>query len=191
MDKDSQNSTDENEEINLPDADFSELDEKADNLRTNEEIERLKAEVEDNKDKYIRALAELENFKKRALKERSDLLKYQGEKVLLDMLDIFDNLELALQYSEADPGKVKAGLELIYKSCVDTFAKWDVKAESGLDKEFDPAKHNAISKVQMEGKKSGVIINELKKAFFYKDKLLRPGEVVVAEEVKGGEKEGE
>ena len=185
------NSQDENadEEINLPDADFSVLDEENKTQYTGDrallaDFERMKAENDENKDKYIRALAEMENYKKRSLKERSDLLKYQGEKVLLDMLEIIDNLELAIQYAEADPGKVREGLDLIHKRFREILAKWDVKAESGLDKEFDPSKHNALSKVPVEGKKAGTVVNELKKAYFYKDKLLRPAEVVVADEPK-------
>jgi molecular chaperone GrpE len=185
------NNDDENadEEINLPDADFSELDEEV--RQESGDIEKLRAESEELKDKYIRALAEFENYKKRALKEMADLRKYQGEKILYDMLEIIDNLELAQQYAEADPSKVKEGLDLIHKRFKDTLAKWDVKGESALEKEFDPAKHSAISKVPIEGKKAGTVVNELKKAYFYKDKLLRPGEVVVAEEFKQPEETDE
>ncbi len=183
------------EEINLPDADFSALEEDDNAIEVTAgvtesvmaEIEKLKAESEDHRDKYIRSLAEFENFKKRALKEKSELLKYQGERILFDMLEIIDNLELALQYADADPIKIKEGMDLIHKLFKETLQKWDVKSESALDKEFDPSKQNALSKVPVEGKKAGIVVNEFKKAYFYKDKLLRPAEVVVSDEYKAPE----
>ncbi len=190
----------------LRDADFSKLEVEqaegggssaAGDEALKAKIIQLTAEVEEHKDKYLRALAELENYKKRALRERSELLKYQGERVLNDMLAIVDNLELALKHSATDPVKVREGLELIHKQFVDTLARWEVRAESGIGKEFDPSRYQAISKVKVEGNKPGTIVEELKRAYFYKDKLLRPGEVVIADggtgqnEAQAGDASGE
>lgn len=156
----------------------------------------LKAEVEEFKAKYLRALADLENYKKRAMKERSELLKYQGEKVFFDILEIVDNLELALDHAEAEPDKLKEGLELIHKRFVDILGKWEVRSASGLGEEFDPNRHAALSRVPADGTKPGLIVNELKKAYFYKDRLLRAGEVVVTADMEpktddsGSEAEG-
>lgn len=152
----------------------------ASNSASTQEISRLKAEVEENKDKYLRALAEMENYKKRTLKERSELLKYQGEKMIYDLLEVLDNLELAVSHSSADPAKLKAGLELIHKLFVDVLSRWEIRGVSSVGKEFDPSQHQALSKVAVDDAKPGTIINEFKKAYFYKDKLLRPGDVVVA-----------
>lgn len=150
-------------------------------------IQELKAALEealkgqeDYKDKYIRSLADFENFKKRSIKERSEMLKYQGERVFVDILEVVDNLELAIQYSEADAGKLRDGIKMIYKILVDILGRWEVRSESGIGKDFDPSKHAAISKVVLADAKPGTITNELKKTYFFKDKLLRPGEVVVA-----------
>jgi molecular chaperone GrpE len=142
----------------------------------------LKQELAETKDKYLRALAELENYKKRALKDRSDLLRYQGEPVLYDMLAILDNLELALQNAQSDPAKIMGGVKLIHKMFVDTFSKWEVRPESALGKDFDPQTHHALSRVAVDNSKPGSVIAEPKKAYFYKDKLLRAGEAVVAAE---------
>jgi molecular chaperone GrpE len=146
-----------------------------------EQATQARREAEDYKDRYMRSLAEFENFKKRAMKERSDLLKYQGEKVFQDILENVDNLELALTYSSSDYEKMKTGLELIYKKLIDTLGRWEVRGQSSIGKDFDPNIHNAISRVMVDDARPGTIINELKKTYFYKDKLLRFGEVVVAE----------
>ena len=176
------------------DADFSKLDEgvgetspsqaaaaaQSGNSGSNAEIIKLKAEVEENKDKYLRALAELENFKKRALKERSELIRYQGERIIYDLLEVVDNLEWAIGHSSADPQKLKEGLELTHKLFIDALGRWEIRGVSAVGKEFDPVQHQAISKVSSAEAKPGTVINEFKKAYFYKDKLLRPADVVVS-----------
>lgn len=144
------------------------------------ELQRLRVELEESKDKYMRALADSENFRKRTLKERSELLKYQGESIFLDMLSVADNLELALRHSDAEPQKLREGVELIYKLMSDTLGKWGIRSESAIGMEFDHTKHTAISKVEDNAASPGTVVNELRKTYFYKDRLLRPGEVVVA-----------
>jgi molecular chaperone GrpE len=143
------------------------------------EVFKLQQETNELRGNYLRALADLENYRKRAIKERSDLLKYQGERVFVDMLDVLDNLELAIEHSESNPDQLREGVKLIHKMMVDIFDRWEVKAEAALGKPFDPSRHNAITQMAAEGKEAGTVLNELKRAYFYKDKLLRPAEVVV------------
>jgi len=169
------------------DADFSKLDENVEIAELRESVQAWKKEAEEQKDRYIRSVAELENYKKRSLKDRADLLKYQGDRIFTEILPILDNLELALQHAEGDSATsnsaaLKSGMLLIHKLFIDTLAKWEVRAESGLGKDFDPNRHSALSKVPSADQKPGTILNEFRKAYFYKDKLLRPGEVVVASE---------
>jgi molecular chaperone GrpE len=171
------------------DADFSLLSDEDDQaeegngapeLATADEVQELRKKLDDTRQSYLRALADLENFKKRATRERSELIKYQGERVFTDILDTVDNLELAVEHAEADPEKFKEGIQLIIKMFHDTLARWDVRPQSGLGQQFDPNTHAAISRMPSEDEAPGTIINELKKAYFYKDRLLRAGEVVVA-----------
>lgn len=145
------------------------------------ERDAAQAESRENHDKYLRALAELENYKKRVIRERSEFLKYEGARIFLDILDVYDDLDRALQYSQGDLSQVKTGLEMIHKRFAETLSKWEVKGESAIGKKFDPNLFNAISRVPSSGHDPGTIIGELKKAFYYKDKILRHGEVVVAE----------
>jgi molecular chaperone GrpE len=140
--------------------------------------QELEQQVAENRDRYVRLFADFENFKKRALKEQSELLKYQGERIVVDLLEVVDNLELALSHSSADGNALRTGLEMVLKQFVDKLARWEIRGESAMGAQFDPQKHSAISRVP--GKEAGVIVGELKKPYFYKDKLIRCGEVVVA-----------
>jgi len=138
----------------------------------------LEQQLAESKDRLLRLMADFENFKKRALKEQSELLRYQGEKIVVDLLDVLDNLELALSHSSSDPMSLKTGLEMVHKLFVEKLGRWDIRGESGMGSQFDPQKHSAISRVP--GTEQNVIVGELKKPYFYKDKLIRVGEVVVS-----------
>lgn len=145
----------------------------------------LEQELAEMRDRYLRLMADFENFKKRALKEQSELLKYQGERVVVDLLEVLDNLELALAHSSAEYDKLKQGLEMVHKMFVERLGRWEIRGESTMGKEFDPHRHSAISRVPGNTAKPGTIVGELKKPYFYKDKLIRVGEVVVAAEGDG------
>jgi len=157
----------------------------------NDEIRRLREELRESQDKNLRLLAEFENYKKRTIKERADLLKYQGERIFVDVIEILDNLELAVQHKDADPEKLRSGIELIHKLFQDVLARWEVRGESSVGKDFDPQKHNAISRVEVDDAKPGSVISELKRVYVYKDKVIRVGEVVVAAAREAGSDETE
>ncbi|RMD88156.1 MAG: nucleotide exchange factor GrpE [Candidatus Dadabacteria bacterium] len=155
-------------------------------------IRELEKEVLEHKENYLRALADLENYKKRAIRERADLIKYSGEKVLFDLLEIVDNMERALESSEADPESLREGVSMIYQMLKDLLEKHEVRGESAVGKRFDPEIHNALSQVPAEQNEPGTVVGELKKPYFFKDKLLREGQVVVAVKEEGKEeREGE
>src|SRR5690606_8715543 len=116
-----------------------------------------------------------------AQKERSDLLKYQGDKILADIIDVLDNLELALQHKDAEIENLRTGVQMIHQQFKDVLERWGVRAESAVGSPFDPNKQNAINKVPSHDVAPGSVVAELKKTYFYKDKLLRVGEVIVAE----------
>jgi molecular chaperone GrpE len=158
------------------------IHESADGAPLVAEIAAVKADLIESRDRYVRLMADFENYKKRSLKEQSELLKYQGERLVVDMLEVVDNLELALSHSSADFDKLKVGLEMVHKLFIERLAKWDIRGESGIGANFDPQKHSAISRVPGADAAPGTIMGELKKAYFYKDKLIRHGEVVVATE---------
>ena len=150
------------------------------------ELAKVTAERDDFQDKYLRALADAENIRKRAIKERSELIKYQGEQIVVDLLGVIDDFDLAMSstanLAEAggDLQKFRQGVEMIQKRFLEVLGKWDVRGESAVGKPFDPVRHEAISKISSADAEPGSVVNELKRAFFYKDKLIRPGQVIVA-----------
>jgi molecular chaperone GrpE len=146
------------------------------------EVDAQARELAESKDRYLRLMADFENFKKRSLKEHSEILKYSGERLVVDLLEVLDNLELALAHSSAEYDKLKQGLEMVHKMFIERLGRWEIRGESSIGKDFDPQRHAAISKVPGGGSKPGTVVGELKKPYFYKDKLIRVGEVVVAAE---------
>ncbi|MCB0335020.1 MAG: nucleotide exchange factor GrpE [Bdellovibrionales bacterium] len=168
------------------DADFTGLADTVELGRLQKALEEKEKEALDFKDKYLRALADFENFKKRSIKERSDIMKYQGERVVCDLLPVLDNLELALAHGDGDAESLKTGVEMIAKIFSEALDRWDIKPVDVLGKPFDPTMQNAISTMPSQDAAPGTVIQVLKKAYTYKDKLIREGEVVVAGQASPG-----
>jgi molecular chaperone GrpE len=145
-----------------------------------EELAAIKAEANENHEKYLRALADFDNYKKRAIKERSELIKYQGENLAADLLEVVDNFERALAAEASDAASIKAGVSMIHKQLLEVLSKHGVRGESSIGKPFDPYFHQAISQAPAADFPDGTVCSELKKAYFLKDKLLRVGQVVVS-----------
>jgi molecular chaperone GrpE len=146
-----------------------------------DKLSLLETLSKENYDKYLRAVAELENFKRRAQKERSDLLKYNGENLARDLLEVLDNLERAIIASESSSGEeFVSGVKMICEQFLQIFDRHGIRSETALGGQFDPAKHEALASVPTEEKEPNSVIDEYRKAYFFKDRLLRPGQVVVA-----------
>lgn len=142
---------------------------------------RLEAEVKENYDKYLRAVAELENYKKRAIRERSDLLKYAGENIARDLLEVVDTFQLALaQNVEGVNEEFLKGIKMIFDRFIAILEQHSVRGESVLGKPFDPNTQQALASVPSSEHIPNTVIEEFKRAYFFKDKLLRPAQVVVA-----------
>ena len=145
-------------------------------------LDELRKESAENYDKFLRAMADMDNIKKRFAKERSELLRYAGENLARDLLDVVDNLNRAAsqEISEAGIADYKKGVELVYESFVSILGKHGINAESSLGQEFDPAKHDALVSQPTQDAEPGMVLQELKPAYYFKDKLLRPAQVVVS-----------
>jgi molecular chaperone GrpE len=146
------------------------------------ELVRLRGEVDEAQERYIRLLAEFENFRRRTQRERADIIKYQGEQIIVDLLEVIDNVERAMTFAQGDSEQFRGGVELIFRNFQGVLEKWGVRLESGVGKEFDPKIQSALSTLPTADSAPGTIVGELKKAAFFKDKLIRVGEVVVAGE---------
>ena len=191
MDKDMEQVDERTEVENIEDLVVLEHDKEV-NESELEEVENicetLRKEVSENYDKYLRAVAELENYKKRAVKERSELLRYSGEYLARDILPVVDDLERAMlqgQLSSAED--LLGGVRMIADQLVSVLNKHSIRSEDALGQMFDPSKHEALASVPSEGHEPGTIIDQLKKPYFFKDKLIRPGQVVVSAKVEKDE----
>ena len=149
-----------------------------------DESEKKIDECEEWKQKYLYTLAELENFRKRVVKERSELIKYGSRDVFYDLLEITDNFGRVIEADkkESDPKVIVQGIEMIYDQLIKLLQKYEVKPIETEKKEFDPNVHDAMQKVPTDEHKPGTVIQEIQKGYKYRDKVLRPARVIVAAE---------
>jgi len=138
-----------------------------------------------NYDKYLRAIAELDNYKKRAAKEKSDLLKYGKEEVINDILPFVDSLDRALEHagSGTDIQAFKEGLELIQNQLLCCLKKHGVEAIECAGKEFDPNFHEAMMQINSEHHEANQVINEFQRGYLLNGRLLRPSRVSVCKKI--------
>jgi molecular chaperone GrpE len=138
-------------------------------------LHKISAERDEFKDKYLRNLAEMDNFRKRVKKEKEEYQKYVLSEFFIDLLQIYDNLERALKAKNLDNDKgIIAGVEIIRKQFLDLLKKYNVVEIDALGKQFDPAFHEALSKEEREGIVQPEVVEVYQKGFTYNDKLLRP-----------------
>ena len=145
-------------------------------------LEQAKKEAEDNRDRWLRAAADLENFRKRSLHEKTRFLKYRNEDLLRDLLPVADNIHRALDHCAAAcrSDAVSEWLCMILGMFRDVLSKHGVTEVEALGKPFDPQFHEAIAQTPAPGKEPNTVIDELEKGYMYQDRLLRPAKVVVA-----------
>ncbi len=142
----------------------------------------LMGKLKEEHEKMLRAAADLENFKKRAAKEKEEVQKYGVEKLLKDFLPIYDNFGRALDAAkgEADFESLKKGVEMIRRLFEDTLGKHGVKAFSAKGEPFDPNKHEAMSSMETSELPPNHVHSEFLKGFTLNDRLVRPALVVVS-----------
>ncbi len=145
-------------------------------------LEELTEEKNDLKDKYLRNLAEMDNFRKRVKKEKEDYQKYILADFLSNLLEVYDNFERAIQTAEAAEGdtSILSGIEMIFKQLNTLLQKNNVKEIESLNKPFNPNYHQALSKVEQDGVEEPTVVEVYQKGFMYQDKLLRPALAKVA-----------
>ena len=153
-------------------------------------IEKLNEEITDLKDQRLRAIAELENFRKRAEKDQSDALKYGISNFAKEIINIRDNIERA-QSSISEEAKnneaiksVIEGIDLIAQSVVSTFEKIGIKKIDSLNKKFDHNLHQAMMEIENDDLEPGTIVQELIPGYTLHDRLLRPAMVGVSKKTK-------
>ncbi|MDR0832807.1 MAG: nucleotide exchange factor GrpE [Candidatus Symbiothrix sp.] len=140
-------------------------------------------ELAETKDAYVRLMAEYDNFRKRTIKEKADLIKNGGEKTLVGLLPIVDDFERALENVDTatDLVAVKEGVDLIYQKFISFLQQNGVKAMETVGQEFDPEWHEAVALVpETDDDKKGKVIDNLQTGYTLNDKVIRHAKVAVA-----------
>ncbi|HZI68926.1 MAG TPA: nucleotide exchange factor GrpE [Hanamia sp.] len=147
-----------------------------------DEVEKLKGELAEQKDKYVRLFAEFDNYKRRTSREAIELRQTAGKEVIVSMLDILDDMDRAeqqLQESKMDKS-IKEGVLLVFDKFRKTLQAKGLKPINTLHSEFDVEKDEAVSEVPVDDKKmKGKVVAELQKGYYLNDKLIRFAKVVV------------
>ena len=177
----------EHEDEFLQDVSLAEEEEYGEEEYTEEELEldALRAERDDLKDKWMRALADAENARKRGDRDRREAENYGGSKLARDLLPVYDNLKRGLEAATDDQREVSAalieGVELTMREVVNVFKKHGIEPISPeIGERFDPQNHEAMFEAPVPGTKAGDIIQVSAEGFMLHDRLLRPAQVGVS-----------
>jgi molecular chaperone GrpE len=142
-------------------------------------------------DRFLRQSAEMENFKKRVLREKEDVIKYANEALVKDLLSSVDNLERAIEHARVagQNQSLVTGVEMILKGLLETLGKYGVAQVSTVGQQFNPEFHEAVAQVDSDSGDSNIILMEHQKGYLLKDRLLRPALVTVNRGAKSTGKE--
>ena len=147
------------------------------------ELQAARNQVEEGEQKYLRCLAEMDNFKKRLERSHTELARGNTKALLAKALGVLDNLDRAIQYEDTakqDPKSLIEGLRLTYWQLKELLTGEGLKAIEALGQVFDPRLHEAVD-IDVSGKADpGVVTSELQKGYYYQDEVLRPAKVRVA-----------
>lgn len=150
-----------------------------------DEVELLQAQLDEMRDRFMRALADAENMRKRSERDRREAEQYGGSKLARDMLPVFDNLHRALEAvkeEEKEPNKaLLEGVELTMRELLNVFKKHGIDpVQPEVGDTFDPQMHQAMFEAPVPGTKAGEIIQVMTTGFVLHDRLLRPAQVGVS-----------
>lgn len=143
-------------------------------------------------DKYLRLLADFDNYKKRVLKEKADIIAYGNEEIIKELLAVVDNLERALQHSDLEDknSPLLEGIRLVHRQFLASLEKFGAKPiDTKVGDVFDPRIHQAIEQVESSDLTPGLVLSEIVRGYMIKDKLLRPALVAVSKAPEVREKQ--
>jgi len=144
-------------------------------------VQKLQAEVEEQKDKYLRLFAEFDNFKRRSAKERIELIQTAGKDVIIAMLEVVDDCDRA-EKQLADSNDIavqKEGIQLVFNKLRNKLQAKGLTAMESINTEFDVEKHEAITEVEVPEDRKGKVVDEIEKGYYLNNKIIRFAKVVV------------
>ena len=154
-----------------------------------EQLAQLKVELDKYKDIALRAVADLDNYRKRMAREKDDAIRYANANFLERLIPILDNFDLGLQAAKAGGGQsaILDGMTMISKQLQDFLASCGVETIEATGEHFNPNVHEAIAQEENAEVEEGVVIRQLRKGYRLKDRLIRPANVVVSKGIPVGE----
>ena len=146
------------------------------------DLEELKRQLEDKQDRLLRALAETDNVRRRAQRDREDYVRYANESLLRDLIPELDNFDRALAAARAagQSGTVLSGIELIQRELQRVLEKAGVTRYSAVGERFDPTRHEAIARVVSTESAPDTVVHETAAGYLLNGRVLRPALVAVA-----------
>ena len=148
-------------------------------------------ELEELRDKMLRTVADYENAKKRAAREKEEFLKFANERLIREFLPVLDNLERAIIHAKTHKDSkesVLQGIEIIEKHLVELLKSHGLERQDVMGKVFDPHQHEALGAIDHHEAPEDTILEELEKGYTYQGKLLRPAKVRIAKNAKNSSK---
>ena len=154
---------------------------------TAEQLNELKeraAKADDHWNRLVRISADLENFKKRAAREKQDAIKFANEGLLQKLIPVLDNFDAALAAAQSAPGdsvqSLQTGVSMIHQQLRNTLVESGLEEVDATGKQFDPNVHEAVSQKETTNVPEGQVVQQLRKGYRFRERLLRPASVVVA-----------
>jgi molecular chaperone GrpE len=172
----------ESQNLSADEVNTIDIDDVAEPLVPDETKQKLRDELEEQKDKYVRLFAEFDNFKRRTSKERLELIQTAGKEVIVSLLQVLDDCDRAeMQMQQTDDVKqIKEGVQLVFNKLRKTLQTQGLKVMDSLHTDFDVEKHEAITEIPVDDKKlKGKVVDEIEKGYYLNDKLIRFAKVVV------------
>ncbi len=153
-----------------------------DPVEDDDDIAKLNSELQEQKDKYIRLMAEFENYKRRTAKERMELIQTAGKDIIVSLLDVLDDMDRAENQlnSSSDIEQIKAGIKLVFNKLRTNLQQKGLKAMDSVQQDFDVEKHEAITEIPSPTPDhTGKVLDEVQKGYYLNDKIIRFAKVVV------------
>ena len=152
-----------------------------DQLGDDSELEQLKSQIDELNDRYLRQVAEFDNFRRRTIKERTELVQTAGREVIVDLLDVLDDSERAQKQLEStdDVQQIKEGVQLVFSKLRSILVAKGLKPMEALNQPFDVDLHEAITEIDAGDDMKGKVVAEVQKGYYLNDKIIRFAKVVV------------
>lgn len=158
-----------------------------------QQLETKDQEAKSNHDRFLRQVAELENFKKRMARERDEAIRFANEALIKELLPVVDNLERAVAHAVGGGnGKLLVeGVEMVLRGFLDVLGKYGVSPLEAVGQTFDPSRHEAMAQVESDSQAPNTIVAEHQRGYLLHQRLLRPALVTVSKSSKTNEKKNE